>query len=254
MEDNSEIQEDLGNGGKFKNWLQDNIRIILSVLIVATIAAGIYSYSKRTVVPVDQIAENAEVNLAESDKDSNNAVVVVGDEKEENKTENTEENNSEKLSVTEEGQEADKNQPTSQENVTEKKEDAQDQKEEEKERKEEVKVTEETQEENQVVNSGEETETSFVEVAGRGDSLTTLARRATRQYLEKNPVDGLSKEHKIYIEDYLRKHVNHSTVVRSGEQISFSKDLIKTAIEASKNLNEQQLRNLQKYSARVNNL
>jgi hypothetical protein len=245
MEENSEIQEDLGNGGKFKNWLQDNIRIILSVLIVATIAAGIYSYSKRTVVPVDQISNDTEVNLAEANKNDdgnkdNNAVVVVGEDENENKTEKTD-NNSKELSVKEENQSADVNKDKKEEKVVTPKE-------------KEKPVVEEKKEEKQPVASGEETETSFVEVANNGDSLTTLARRATKQYLEKNPVDGLTKEHKIYIEDYLRRHINHSTIVRSGEQISFSKDLIKNAIGASKNLNERQLKNLQKYSARVSGL
>ena len=253
MEENSEIQEDLGNGGKFKNWLQDNIRIILSVLIVATIAAGIYSYSKRTVVPVDQVGNDAEVNLAEANKEDNNnkdnnAVVVVGEDENENKVEEVD-NNSEKLSVKEEEKSADVNEDKKEEKVVVPKEEKV-----ETPKKEEKPVVEEKKEEKQPVASGEETETSFVEVANNGDSLTTLARRATKQYLEKNPVDGLTKEHKVYIEDYLRKHINHSAIVHSGEQVGFSKDLIKTAIEASKNLNERQLKNLQKYSARVSNL
>jgi outer membrane biosynthesis protein TonB len=253
MEENSEIQEDLGNGGKFKNWLQDNIRIILSVLIVATIAAGIYSYSKRTVVPVDQAGNDAEINLAETNKNDdgnkdNNAVVVVGEDKNENKTEKID-NNSKELSVKEEEQSTDVNKDKKEEEVVAPKEEKV-----EAPKEEEKQVVEKKKEEKQPVASGEETETSFVEVANSGDGLTTLARQATKQYLEKNPVDGLTKEHKIYIEDYLRRHINHSTIVRSGEQVSFSKDLIKDAIGASKNLNEQQLKNLQKYSARVSGL
>jgi len=253
MEENSEIQEDLGNGGKFKNWLQDNIRIILSVLIVATIAAGIYSYSKRTVVPVDQAGNDAEINLAETNKNDdgnkdNNAVVVVGEDKNENKTEKID-NNSKELSVKEEEQSTDVNKDKKEEEVVAPKEEKV-----EAPKEEEKQVVEKKKEEKQSVASGEETETSFVEVANSGDGLTTLARQATKQYLEKNPVDGLTKEHKIYIEDYLRRHINHSTIVRSGEQVSFSKDLIKDAIGASKNLNEQQLKNLQKYSARVSGL
>ncbi len=43
-----ESQEELGLGGKVKNWVQDNIRIIISVLIVVVIAGGIYSYSNRS--------------------------------------------------------------------------------------------------------------------------------------------------------------------------------------------------------------
>jgi hypothetical protein len=34
--------------GKITQWVQDNLRIIVSILIVVAIAGGIYSYSKRT--------------------------------------------------------------------------------------------------------------------------------------------------------------------------------------------------------------
>ena len=84
--------------------------------------------------------------------------------------------------------------------------------------------------------------------------MTTLARRATKHYLEKNPTEGLSAEHKIYIEDYLRRQSNHSAGVNLGEKVSFSKDLISQAVSMSKGLNENQLKNLQKYSALVNGL
>ena len=242
MKENSEIQEDLGNGGKVKNWLQDNIRVILSVLIVATIMAGIYSYSKRTVVPTGDVDNGTEINLSEADteekdKDDNNAVVVVGEDNEDNKTEKTEEKSSEKLSV---------------EQVKEENHQA-----EEVKKVEEVKKPEEAKkvEEKQIQkDASEETDSSFDETAETGDSLTVLARRATKHYLEKNPTEGLSAEHKIYIEDYLRKQVGHSAGVNMGEKVSFSKDLISKAVDASKNLNEKQLNNLKKYSARVNGL
>ena len=99
-----------------------------------------------------------------------------------------------------------------------------------------------------------ETEGSFVETAGRGDGLTVLARKATANYLEKNQDSALTKEHKIYIEDYLRKNVGHRDGVHVGTSVEFSKDLIQKAIAQSKTLNEKQLKNLQKYSARVSSL
>ena len=76
MEETPEVQEDLGGGGKFKNWLQDNIRIILSVLIVVAIAAGIYSYSKRTEAPIGQ-EEIAIDEFMEDDEDE--AVTIIGE-------------------------------------------------------------------------------------------------------------------------------------------------------------------------------
>lgn len=104
------------------------------------------------------------------------------------------------------------------------------------------------------VEASKETEGSFVETASKNDSLTVLARKATANYLEKNPDSSLTKEHKIYIEDYLRKNVGHKGGVRVGTSVEFSKDLINKAIAQSKTLNEKQLKNLQKYSARVSSL
>ncbi len=64
MEQNPETQnEDLGDGGKFKNWLQDNIRIIISIFIVILIAGGIYSYSKRT----ETVTKEEEIAMQEED-------------------------------------------------------------------------------------------------------------------------------------------------------------------------------------------
>lgn len=102
--------------------------------------------------------------------------------------------------------------------------------------------------------TSKETESSFVETAGKNDSLTVLARRATANYLEKNQDSALTKEHKIYIEDYLRKNVGHKGGVHVGTSVEFSKDLVSKAIAQSKTLNERQLKNLQKYSARVSSL
>jgi hypothetical protein len=102
--------------------------------------------------------------------------------------------------------------------------------------------------------TSKETEVSFVETAGKGDSLTVLARRATANYLEKNQDSALTKEHKIYIEDYLRKNVGQKGGVHVGTSVEFSKDLVQKAIEQSKQLNERQLKNLEKYSARVSSL
>lgn len=102
--------------------------------------------------------------------------------------------------------------------------------------------------------TSKETENSFVETAGKGGNLTVLARKATADYLEKNPDSSLTKEHKIYVEDYLRKNVKHPGAVRVGTSVEFSKDLVQKAIAQSKNLNEKQLKNLQKYSVRVSTL
>lgn len=96
----------------------------------------------------------------------------------------------------------------------------------------------------------QETETSFIEAAARGDSTTKLARRALANYLEKNPDASLTAEHKIYIEDMLRRQVENGRI-QIGETREFGKGMISGAIEKSKSLNESQLKNLEKYSQKV---
>jgi len=174
-----------------KAWVQDNLRIIVSVSIVAAIALGIYSYSQRT---------------TENTNDLNTLL---------------------ELKQNETSVEADKKQSQS-------------------EVKAEVKggvvVTEEL---------SQETETSFIEKAEPGNGTTHLARRALAHYLEKNTDSTLTPEQKVYIEDYLRKNIVHSGTVTTKTSIEFSKTLISQGIEKSKTLNERQLQNLKKYSARV---
>lgn len=176
-----------------KRWFQDNLRIIVSIVIVVAIAGGIYSYSNRgaSTTTTDSKSE-------QESKDQNPIDITKTDEKK----------------------------PATDTQST--------------------KVSTEI--------SSQETESSFVETAGKGDGLTTLARQATTNYLEKNPDSSLTKEHKIYIEDYLRKNVTRKGGVRVGTSVEFSKDLIQKAIEQSKKLNDRQLKNLQKYSARVSTI
>ncbi|MBT3355948.1 hypothetical protein HN784_00500 [bacterium] len=216
MEETPEIQEDLGMGGRTKNWLQDNIRIVLSVLIVIAIAAGIYSYSKRTdeeLVYEETIVEELGEEIAAMEEES--PVTIIGEEAEE---------------ATE----------VSQEEV-------------EQPRAEEVK-TPEVKTENVQTSISEESEAAFIETAVSGDSQTTLARKALRDYLEKNNDSSLTVEHKIYIEDYLRKNVAFAGGVSPGTKMSFSKNLIKDSIEKAKTLSQSQLKNLEKYSQRVSNM
>ena len=181
-----------------KKWLQENLRIVVSIVIVAIIAGGIYSYSKR----VESPAATDEAAATEQTKEDNNSVEVSNKD--------------------EQG--------------------AKDQK-----------VTTPTKEQPATKAESKETESAFVETAGKGDGTTVLARRALANYLEKNADSALTKEHKIYIEDYLRKNVP-TKHVGIGSSVEFSKDLIQKALSASKNLNEKQLKHLEKYSARVANL
>ena len=89
----------------------------------------------------------------------------------------------------------------------------------------------------------------ITEKAAKGDGITHLARRALETYLNDHP-QGLTNEQKIYIEDYLKDKIGPRTL-EVEEEITFSEDLIKEAINASLELTEAQLKNLEQYSALV---
>lgn len=193
MEDQEKYEQETDNEEGTGSWLRDNLRIIISIIIVVAIAGGVYSYSKRNQAPVsnpvdEQIAENEQ--SVEMQK------------------------NEEEIAGT-----SQQKQPAVEKNAT-----------------------------------SQETEGSFIETAGKGDGQTHLARRALANYLEKNPDSELTAEHKIYIEDYLRKNSGFKKGVHVGTSIEFSKDLVKNAIENSKKLNDKQLQNLHKYAVRVPSL
>jgi hypothetical protein len=196
MEEDKDMSYEEGATQKARVWVQENLRVITSVFIVAVIAFGIYSYSGRGTTSDDaglkKIAAS-EISKEEADtvtsEEAEKTTALTGDE-----TKQTEAKPAE---------------------------------------------------------TSRETETSFVEVASRGEGLTHLARHAATDYLDKNADSTLTNEHRIYIEDYLRKKVAHQGGIKTGTNVEFSKTLVKEAIDASKNLNERQLENLKKYSDRV---
>lgn len=196
-ENDDEFSVEEGTADSMKAWLQENLRVIVSVFIVAAIALGIYSYSGRT----------------EPTADEGNA--MVAEETAPSETTATETTPS----------------------------------------KEAAAATTETKTEQPATvapaETSKETDTAFVETAVRGQGLTHLARSATANYLDKNPDSALTAEHKIYIEDYLRKNVGHQGGVHIGTSVEFSKSLIEGAIAKSKTLSDSQLKNLKQYSARV---
>jgi hypothetical protein len=89
----------------------------------------------------------------------------------------------------------------------------------------------------------------IIEKAVKGDGVTHLARRALKDYL-KDHSQELTNEQKIHIEDYLKDRIG-SRPLEIDEEITFSEDLIKEAIDASLELTPEQLKNLEKYSALV---
>ena len=178
--------------GNVQQWIQDNLRVIISIVIVLVIAGGIYSYSKRTEAPTLN-GDQKQVSEESAEKEAIVSSDILKDSG----------------SVT-----------TPKETVT----------------------------------VSQETENSFIESAAKGEGSTHLARRALANYLEKNPDSILTPEHKIYIEDYLRKKAGKNTKIQAGTSLEFSKDMIQEAITKSKTLNDKQLQNLHKYAVRVPSL
>lgn len=209
MEEQQETTPEAGGAKKLQTFIQENLRVITSVFIVAVIAIGIYSYSDRS-VPSDEADITGEVTSSETEKiveEEDMAEMATEEEMAETGAEATDSHHDEHGHATHE-------------HAT-------------------------------PAETSHETESAFVETAERGDGLTHLARRATTHYLEKNADSSLTAEHRIYIEDYLRKKVGHEGGTHVGTSVAFSKDLIREAVDASKQLNERQLENLKQYSARV---
>ena len=199
-----EKDESLEEGGEdMKTWLQENMRMLVSIVIVVAIAGGIYAYSKRTQPPTTQN------EISQSAEEAEGKISVIGGDtsKEEQPAEEAGSGTTVQPQPAAESQTA-------------------------------------------PAEASKETGSSFVETAQKGDSTTKLARRALANYLEKTPDASLTAEHKIYIEDYLRRQVKNGRL-GIGESREFSKDSITKAVEKSKTLTERQLKNLEKYSKRV---
>lgn len=204
QEENMQDSNEEPTQGKTKQWLQDNLRIIISVLIVVLIAGGIYSYSKRTETPESQIAQTGEEQKIEEEQQSADTAAP--------------EDTSDTDKADQSGQTA-----APQDNTSS-------------------------------VATSQETDAAFIQTAVKGDSETKMARKALVNYLEKNADSGLTAEHKIYIEDYLRKHNAYNGKVVVGTSVEFQKNLIQEAVTKAKTLNSAQLQNLHKYVVRVPSL
>lgn len=271
-ENNTEMEE---SAGGFRQWVEDNLRLIVSIIIVLAIAGGIYSYSQRS--------KEAEIALTEQ---ANQEDMLIGDEENEQAQEVTPENiqpteekpsienaatdETKQIAMKEEDQKEQELEKAREQQAKEKAEQERKAKEEQKAeeaRKQELSEMQKNQENQAPQEKTEtpepqqpktatntETATSFVEVATRGEGLTHMARRTLVGYLEKNPDSQLTKEQKIYIEDYMRRHVNYKGGVHVGSQVEFSKTLVQDAISKSKQLNSEQMKNLERFSQLVPSL
>lgn len=190
-----------------RNWVQDNLRVILSVLIVVLIAVGIYNYSGNSrdenQSRIDELIGEQNVEIEEEQKPEEEISVKDKEEKDN------------QVVVKEEQKEA--------------------------------------APEQKVETKAEKSAEGYTVQAASGDGTTHLARKAFREYLAANPDAGITKEHKIYIEDYLSKKVG-ARRLNVGDSQVFSETLLKEAVSQAKQLSPKQLENLKYYSARVSGL
>jgi hypothetical protein len=225
-------------GSKAKAWVEENLRLIVSVIIVLAIAGGIYSYSQR----------GQEDNLALEDESTQEQILLEGEdemiEEDEVIAEENEEENAMEDALEEESSEMEVNEEVSSTQTPE-----------------EVEVVSEEEEEKTQPTKEEapqqpnkETTDGYIVTAQKGDGLTHMARRAVADYLAQNPDSTITVAHKIYIEDFVRKATHHSDGISVGQEITFSKNVIEQAVGLAKNLNETQLNNLQKYVVLVPSL
>ena len=97
------------------------------------------------------------------------------------------------------------------------------------------------------------TETSIVKKAQTGEGVTHLARRALKTHLESDSEVNLSKEQKLYVEDYLKDQVG-SKQLEPGQTIEFDKDLIAEAINNAEQLTPAEIQIISQFVNQVPSL
>jgi hypothetical protein len=208
-------------GGLFQR-LKESPRTVSALIIILIVAAAIYAFSGED---VDNLAEESSEEVAVTEEGG--ATI--------------EENNEEGEVVTGEGEEV----ASISEEATEKEG--------------KVAAGNSVKDEEVVAQpsikelpKAERTDQGFKEVAQAGDGVTHLARRATDRWLSENQADySVSAEHRIFIEDYIQNQLGGEPLELGGSKtISF--DLIKEAVTAAGQLNEQQLQNLSQYVSVLN--
>ena len=241
------------------NWIQDNLRIIISIGIVLLLVFAIYSYSKRnsrTGVIVDDSQVEEVAMTATTENDGINQIIdeIKDDAKQEVavKTETPE--------PVGKGVEAPKAVETETPKVETQTEEAPAEiVTEEPVKTEAVPVKEETTAKDVVRevieshNTEKPKEGVIAIVAVRGDSTTTLARKAAADYISKNNISGITPAHKIYIEDYLRK-AQQPQRIHPGTEMSFTNVAIAEAVAKSQSLTDKQLSHLDTYAKHVSQL
>ncbi|PID51595.1 MAG: hypothetical protein CR954_00990 [Candidatus Moraniibacteriota bacterium] len=239
-------------------WFQDNLRIIISIGIVVLLVFAIYSYSKRN-NPAEVIVDDTQevTDIAKVDEENDTVQEIIDEIKDDTVTQTVdttvetqpaaddvvEESTEDTADMHEVAEAEEQKQPSQQE----------EEKQEEEQQPEEMQSAEDIVRE--VIESHPTTHPTMIDgvvkvTAVRGDSMTTLARKATSEYITKNHTEGLTGAHKIYIEDYLRrKHPMQRVLVNT--EMSFTEAEIAEAISHAQKLSDGQIKNLARYAQNV---
>jgi len=222
------------------NWIQDNLRILISIGMVALLIFAIYSYSKRN-SRTDVVVDDSQVEEVAMTDESTSQIDDIIDEIKDEEMSTSDEDAVDITEITEEveTQTPAQDTPTIQEQT------------------ESTEAQDSTEAQNvikELIEShSKQKDGMTIVVAIKGDSVTTLARKAAADYITKNNISDLTPAHKIYIEDYLRK-AQPTTRVVPGMEMGFSNDLIAKAIDSSRTLTDAQLANLDFYARKVSTL
>jgi hypothetical protein len=224
MESEIEIMDTNSKGlfEKIKDWSYENWQTLLIILIVLIVGISAYNYNQNNAnnnsAPAVVNSENeSDENLENSDQNNE-----IANNLEESNLETAIENADQKEAAVEDGKTGD---PV----------------------KEEIINTNTNNKEEGNVLSSSDSGKQYTETAVFGDGITHLARRALGAYIEETG-DGanLSKEQKIYAEDYMQNRTG-SEKIEIGHQETFSEGLIKEAISSANNLSVKALENITKY-------
>ena len=197
---------------KIKSWSYENWQTILVVLIVLIVGISAYNYNQQ------------------NNDNLNPAIAVDDNEFNENNQENEIENNNIEESDQETAVEnKDQEEAAQEDNKTE--------------------FNKNTNKENieEVLSSSDNSGKTYTVSANSGEGITHLARRALETYIQETANGSdLTKEQKIYAEDYIQNRTGNEKI-NTGYQETFSESLIKDAISNANNLSEKSLENLTKY-------
>ena len=212
--------------GKIKDWSYENWQTILIILIVLIVGMSAYNYNQQN----NSSSENqSPVTIVDNNNTSED--ISEGETVEEN--DKTEENS-------EEMSEADI-ENTDQAKAIEEDSRAKD------EEPEETTESKDQEENNPVISNSDSSGKNYTVYANQGEGITHLSRRVLNEYLQENEAGfELTREHKIYIEDYLQNRTG-SGIIEINHQEIFSINLIEEAISSAKQLTPKSLDNLKKY-------